>query len=443
MKHVSILLIAASLLGCTNIGQSEGPTPLMKVEEQVKNATIYEVNIRQYTPEGTLSAFRKHLPRLKKIGVKILWIMPVQPIGEKNRKGPLGSYYSISDYTAVNPSFGTLKDFKAMVEEAHAMDMLVILDWVANHTSFDHAWTQQAGFHTTRNGEIIHPEGTDWTDVADLNYENPEMRQAMIDDMQWWVQEADIDGFRCDVAAMVPSDFWHAAVDSLNLLKPMFMLAEANEPELHNYFHMTYAWDLHHQMNELARGQIDVPIFREAVDRELNKYPAYAMRMMFITNHDENSWNGTINERLGAEAHPAFAVLYFTIGGMPLIYSGQEAGLSKRLRFFEKDTISWDNLGLQDFYAQLVSLKKDRPALQHGPEGGILKWLPTNQDRLMAYQRINGSDTVRVVLNFSDDTLSVTGEAANWILYDYFSQQTIHLSKEKIPAYGYFVGIKK
>ncbi|MDX1630148.1 MAG: alpha-amylase family glycosyl hydrolase, partial [Fulvivirga sp.] len=194
--------------------------------EKAQDMTIYEVNIRQYTPEGTINAFIKHLPRLDEMGVDILWIMPVQPISKKNRKGKLGSYYAIQHYTKVNEAYGDLEDFKHLVEEAHDRDMLVILDWVANHTGYDHPWTEKEGYYNTDSaGNIVSPND-DWTDVADLNYDNEQMRQDMIDAMSWWVENTNIDGFRCDMAGLVPSDFWSEAIKRLQKEKDRFMLAE-------------------------------------------------------------------------------------------------------------------------------------------------------------------------------------------------------------------------
>lgn len=209
--------------------------------EWVKNAVIYEVNVRQYTPEGTFNAFTEHLPRLKTLGVDILWFMPVNPIGVKNRKGPLGSYYSVKDYTAVNPEFGTMEDFRRLVEQVHEQGMYAIIDWVPNHTAWDHRWTKEHPdwYKQDEKGEFVSP--FDWTDVIQLDYDNEEMRQEMIEEMIFWIRESDIDGYRCDVAHMVPVDFWDEARKELDKVKPVFMLAESDQYFLHkNAFDMTY-----------------------------------------------------------------------------------------------------------------------------------------------------------------------------------------------------------
>ena len=410
--------------------------------EKAKDMVIYEVNIRQYTPEGTFNAFADHLPRLEDLGVDILWIMPVQPIGEKNRKGELGSYYSIKDYTAVNPEFGTLEDFKSLVNEAHSRGMIVILDWVANHTSFDHPWTESKGYHTTDSlGNIIWPEGTDWTDVADLNYENMDMQNDMIAALRYWVREADIDGYRCDVAGYVPMDFWNRAKDSLDVDKDLFMLAEWDEPEMHDdAFHMTYGWGLHHEMNGIAKGEKTVSDFVSFVNEDFERYPNDAIRMNFTTNHDENSWNGTVFERFG-EGHKAYAVLAFTIQGMPLIYSGQEAGLDKRLAFFKKDSIDWSDVKYQSFYSKLAEIKKDNRALDNGQYGGKPEFIDTGNDQVIAYKRIKDDNEVTTIINLSGEPQEVSlPEGISSV--DFFTGETFSSAMKEVPAYQYYVGSK-
>lgn len=415
--------------------------------ERSKDMNIYEVNIRQYTPEGTINAFTAHLPRLEKMGVDILWVMPVQPISEKNRKGPLGSYYSIQDYTAINPNFGTEEDFKAFVEEAHERNMLVILDWVANHTGFDHAWTNKDGYHTTDSaGNIIWPKGTDWTDVADLNYDNADMRQEMIDEMQWWITEMDIDGFRCDVAGEVPNDFWTAAIDSLQKEKDVFMLAEWDEPKMHDAgFHMTYGWGPHHWMNETAKGHYNADSFQLRLQEDLDRYQDDAIRMMFTTNHDENSWNGTVFERLG-EGHKAYAVYNFTIYGMPLIYSGQEAGLDKRLRFFDKDTIDWSDVKYEAFYKSLISLKKENSALHNGAYGAVPEFLEDGNAHVFSFKRAKGDNEVTVIINMSDEHQEAVfvDESLYGTHEDYFTNEAVEISAEalSLTPFQYYVFVK-
>ncbi|MEM7298090.1 MAG: alpha-amylase family glycosyl hydrolase, partial [Bacteroidota bacterium] len=410
---INLFILSVLVSACSSSGQQESDYSLIemneKFPERAKSMNIYEVNIRQYTPEGTINAFVSHLPRLQAMGVDILWLMPIQPIGEKNRKGPLGSYYSIQDYTAVNPNSGTTEDFKNMVDEAHERGMLVILDWVANHSAFDHEWAQIDGYHTVDSaGNVTWPEDTDWTDVADLNYDNMNMRADMIEELKWWVTEMDIDGFRCDVAGFVPMDFWNVAKDSLDQIKDLFMLAEWDEPKMHDdAFHMTYAWGPHHWMNETAKGHFNVDSLEALIQGDIDRYGASPYRMMFTTNHDENSWNGTVFERFG-EGHKAYAVWAFTVRGMPLIYSGQESGLDKRLRFFDKDTIDFSDVKYQEFYTKLLALKHENEALFNGEYGGGLSFIEDNNSSVSSFRRSTGNNIVTVVVNLSDKEQTVT-----------------------------------
>lgn len=395
-----------------------------------KNANIYEVNIRQYTPEGTFVAFARHLPRLQAMGVDILWFMPIFPISEKKRKGALGSYYAVSDYTAVNPQFGTLEEFKALVDRIHGLGMKVVLDWVPNHTGWDHHWIEEHPDWYTRNekGEIIDPinektkQPHGWTDVADLNYSNPELRQAMIGEMKFWLTEAAIDGYRCGVAGEVPLDFWEEAIPALREVNPeIFMLAEAEVPAQRNkgLFTASYGWSFHHLMNDIAQGEATADSIDSWLKRDQGRFQR-GYHMHFITNHDENSWNGTIGERMG-NAADAMAVLAFTFQGMPLIYSGQEAGLDKRLRFFEKDTIDWEQYPLQEFYHTLLELKHRNRGLWNGDWGGQpLKLATGNPKDIYAFYREKAGDKVIVILNLSSeyqdivlDNADVTGDYTN------------------------------
>ncbi len=393
-----------------------------------KNANIYEVNMRQYTEEGTIQAFLKHMPRLKNMGVDILWIMPVHPIGEKNRKGPLGSYYSVKDYRAINPEFGSFDDFKAMVDLAHELGMKVIIDWVANHTAWDHAWVSEHPEYYDRDstGRMYSPYG--WSDVVQLDYQNTELRLAMIEEMKFWVKQADIDGFRCDVANEVPVDFWNSARDALNSLKPVFMLAEAeNNDLLINAFDMDYGWHFHHLSNLIAKGDTSASVIGRYFDTLARTFPKGAYKMNFTTNHDENSWNGTTFERYG-EGNQAFAVLMATVPGMPLVYTGQEAANHKALNFFDRDPVDWKDYPLEDFYRRLLNLKKRNQALWNGDFGG--KMLPVktgNDDKAFAFMREKNGQRVFVILNLSPDSLEVklAGDAYTGKYTDLFTGKKV------------------
>jgi len=444
MKNSVLTLFLTGILTACQPSTGDAPQdkPMNPPSEQPdwrQQPTIYEVNIRQYTPEGTFTAFARHLPRLEKMGVKILWIMPVQPIGVKNRKGGLGSYYSIADYTAVNPNFGTLDDFKDLVQEAHQRGMLVILDWVANHSAYDHPWTPEhpEWYLRDEQGQIQSPVA-DWSDVADLNYDDPALREAMIAEMKFWLRETDLDGFRCDVAYMVPMSFWETARKELEKLKPLFMLAEAEGPEFHsNAFDMTYGWELHHLMNDVAAGKADLRQLATYYSRvEEGHYQPTDLRMHFTTNHDENSWNGTVYERMGAN-HRNFFVLCATYPmSVPLVYSGQEAGLNQALAFFEKDSIDWSNMALESFYQKILHLKLRHPALindmnQAGYRSLVADSAGTAR-QVLAYERSRGKDKLFVLLNFGPDTAQVAFPERGGPLYNLMNGKQVHADDNQL-----------
>jgi glycosidase len=376
-----------------------------------RQAVIYQINVRQYSPAGTLAAVQADLPRLKALGVDILWLMPLQPIGQRNRKGTLGSYYSIRDYTAVNPEFGTMADAKAFVAAAQQLGFRVILDWVANHTAWDHPWTvaHKDWYKLNAQGEIYpvtfnegQPGEEHWDDVVALDYRSEALRAAMIEAMRHWVREVGVDGFRCDVASLVPTDFWVRARHELERVKPLFMLAESDAVDLHTSgaFDMTYDWTLPDEVfKKIGKGEAGAPLLKAWLARQPGQHPAEAWRMRFTSNHDFNSWHGTDTELYGA-AWQALAVLSFTLPGMPLIYNGQEAGLAKRLAFFEKDPIDWRAHDFTAFYQRLTGLKHRHPSLAAGTHGGTLTLLPAPQD-VVAFERRRGADVLRVAVNLS------------------------------------------
>lgn len=450
MKKIVYIFIALLLWGCSSSQKKqneEGAIDSTKVVSQAifpdwsQNAVIYEVNVRQFTPEGTFEAFSKHMPRLKEMGIDILWFMPIYPISEKNRKGTLGSYYAISDYKAINPEFGSLEDFKAVVDQAHNLGMKVILDWVANHTGWDGPWIENHPEWFTQDslGNIVSPV-EDWSDVADLNYDVPEMRTTMIDALKYWVAEANIDGYRCDMAGMVPVDFWEAARLELDKIKPVFMLAEdeAEPALLHKAFNANYGWELHHIMNKIAKSEAGVADVKTYFDKADSLYPAGSFTMHFTSNHDENSWQGTEYERMG-DAVKTMAALSFVIPGMPLIYSGQEAGLKKRLEFFEKDEIDWTNLEMQDFYAKLIQLKKENISLWNGISGGNLTILEQpDSPNLLVLIREKDGNKVLAFFNLSDQPIatSVSDDALKGRYKDAFTGQSQKLKQKTTVELG-------
>jgi alpha-amylase len=461
----SLVALGVLVAGCKPAAPALAP-PVLAVGARVvdtlthptwsRSAVVYEVNVRQFTPEGTLAGVQAHLPRLKALGVDMIWLMPVQPIGRKNRKGPLGSYYSIADYTAINPELGTMADFNTLVETAHREGIKVLLDWVPNHTAFDHPWiTAHKAYYVTRaDGTIINArdnEGhdTDWTDVAELNYDNPELRTAMIDAMRWWLDNGHVDGFRCDVAGGVPLDFWLQARAALRKSRPdLFMLAEAEDPKLHAAFDMTYGWELHHLMNEVAQGKKPVGAFDSYFARQDSVFGRGAYRMYFTSNHDENSWNGSEFERMGANALPMYVLAATVRQSMPLLYTGQEVSLKKRLRFFEKDTVDWTGPSLAPFYHAVFDLKHRESALANGGWGGAQTTLRTNGgDRVYAFERVQDKNVVVVALNFGDAPVNAAYQslAGAGSFTDWFSRATVSLPTSgtiDIPAHGYRVLVR-
>lgn len=360
-------------------------------------ASIYEVNIRQYTAEGTFKAFETHLPRLKDMGIDILWFMPITSISQTNKKGTLGSYYACSSYTKINPEFGTEKDFKALVDAAQALGMKVIIDWVANHTGRQHEWMTQNPSWFTQDAAGNFTERNGWDDVVDLNYSNKAMRAALIDAMQYWVKQFNLDGFRCDMAHLVPLDFWIDARTSLEQTKKLYWLAECEELSYHQVFDTSYAWSWMHATEKVGKGQDGLHEVYNIL-HQYAQYPKGASKLFFTSNHDENSWNGTEYEKYGVTAK-AWAVFASTWNGQPLIYSGQELPNYKRLAFFDKDQIHWTNTqpALHDFYKTLLNARKQFPVLQ---SGSIFN-LPT-EGKVMAYLKQDQTNTALILLNLSE-----------------------------------------
>ncbi len=398
-----------------------------------RNSVIYEVNLRQFTPNGTIKEFREHLPRLKELGVDILWFMPIHPIGELNRKGTLGSYYSVKDYFDLDPAYGTKDEFRQLVKEIHSNGMYIILDWVANHTAWDNelSKTNPEYFKKDAVGNFV-PPVPDWHDVIALDYSNKDVWNYMNGALEYWIKEFNIDGYRCDVAGMVPIEFWNQLRPKLDAIKPVFMLAEDEAPEMHKKaFDMTYSWDLMHLMNRVAKGESKANDIIKLIQEEETKYPQDSYRMRFITNHDENSWNGTEYERLG-EFTESFAVLTGILPGMHLIYSGQEAGLNRRLEFFEKDSINWVNHRMGYIYKKLNELKKKNSALINGNLGGdFYRVKSSSSNDVIVFMRRRGDEKILAIFNFSTikSELKITDSNVVGDYIDWFSGNKVSLSK--------------
>ena len=446
-KIILTTIVLATIISCKKETAVSDTSEIAAVtSELAENAIIYEANIRQYSPEGTFNAFAKDIPKLKKLGVKVLWLMPIHEIGMKNRKAKgdvsieaitdtvekkkyLGSHYSIKDYRSLNANYGTKEDFKKLVNEAHKNGIYVIIDWVANHTSWDHDWITQHPDYYTRDkaGKMIAP--FDWTDVAELDFNNKNLRKAMLDDMKYWLTEFNIDGFRCDVAGEVPTDFWDNATTELNKIKPVFMLAEAEKADLMvKAFDMQYGWEAHHVLNGIAQGKKTVKDWDNYVVKIDSVFQKDDIFMNFTSNHDENSWNGTEYERMG-DAVEVFAAMTFAIPGMPLIYNGQEYDLNKRLRFFEKDTIPHTVGKMGAIYEKLGKLKVENEALHGGKNAASYTRIVTSDDiSILAFERSKNGKKVIFVANLTKKpkqfTLPTDGEFT-----DYMSGQKITLTK--------------
>lgn len=440
---LSFLLIASS--SCkqeTKQVESTSDVKQVKHPEWTTNVSIYEVNVRQFTPEGTFEALEGHLPRIKELGTEIIWLMPIHPIGVVNRKGTLGSYYSVKDYKGINPEFGDSVSFKRFVNRAHTEGLKVIIDWVANHSSWDNALvTQHPEWYAKDSaGNMFAP--FDWTDVVKFDFKDQELRTYMVDAMKYWVQNFDIDGFRCDVAGEVPMDFWDNARAELDKIKPVFMLAEAEGPQFHSAFDMTYGWEFHHIMNKIYKGEAKPDDIEKYLLKNDSLYPEDAYRMYFITNHDENSWNGTEFERLG-NAVESFFALSTIVPGMPLIYTGQEAGMEKRLQFFEKDPVEWGDYKKAEFYQTILDLKAQHKALYNGKEGGSWRRIKTdNDDKAFVILREKGTQQVIGVFNLSAEevTLALTDDKIYYDFKTLFANEDITLDKNtriKLPAWSY------
>lgn len=417
--------------------------------EWTHSTNIYEVNVRQYTPEGTFNAFSNHLPRLKEMGVQTLWFMPVTPIAQKNKKGALGSYYACSDYTAINPEFGTLDDFKALVKKAHGMGFKVIIDWVANHTGWDHKWTVSNPdyyLRDTATNDFKIASGMD--DIIELDFSNKSLRKAMKDAMAFWIKECDIDGFRADLAFWVELDFWKEARVELDAIKPLFWLGEYDEldnPDYGDAFDASYTWTWMHRAKDFYQQKQSI----DSLYTVLNRYAAIGdktMRAWFTTNHDENSWNGTEYEKYGDFAWP-LAVFSTTWNGIPLIYSGQEIPNQKRLEFFQRDPLSFsEQPSLHHFYKTLFTLRATNPALRGGDSTVQTINIHTSQPGVMAWLRRKDNHEVLVVINATGkgmDKVDITDANINGVFRNVFDQTLKDLSVSKtiagVKGWGYYV----
>ncbi|MGQ8366842.1 alpha-amylase family glycosyl hydrolase [Glaciecola sp. 1036] len=433
--------------------------PLVKVQtpDWSKNATIYQINTRQFSPQGDFKGVIEQLPRIKALGSDIIWLMPIHPIGELNRKGELGSPYAVKDYFDINPEFGNKEDFKTLVKVAHELKLKVILDWVPNHSAWDNPLTKShpEWYLKDYKGDFRPSPWWDWEDIIEFDYDQIPLREYMIEALCYWVTEFDIDGYRCDVAGYVPKDFWKQARQALDQIKPVFMLAEWENRDLHEYgFDMTYAWSWNETMHGIAMGDLPLDKLRKYYSWNERSWPKQAFRMTFVSNHDENAWEGTPDEKFGP-ALPAAVTLSVLGEGMPLIHNGQEAGETKRLAFFERDPIDWQHNFMADFYSLLLRLRKQHSALWNGKWGATMIQVPnTAMDKVFSFVRQDQQSKWFFIFNFSKQEANVTfcetlfcgqyNAQINGQLHDY-DEKTINIPQDfafSLPPWGYQVFIQ-
>ncbi|PZR29616.1 MAG: 1,4-alpha-glucan branching protein [Citrobacter freundii] len=392
---------------------------------------IYEVNVRQYTKEGTLKAFSQHLDRLHDMGIDVIWLMPITPISVEKRQGTYGSYYAASSYTEIDPAYGNAEDFKELINAVHALGMKVIIDWVANHTGYDHQWTLKYPQWYRKDDKGNFTELYGWVDVIDLNYDIPEMREEMLRSMKYWISEYDIDGFRCDMARTVPLDFWIEARAQCDALKPLFWLAECEILEYHEAFDLTYGWEAMRAFDKYKKVPSELKL-SEVIPflQTYARYPAGSRKLLFTSNHDENTYWGTEYEKYG-KAAMAMAVFSCTWPGIPLIYSGQEKPNKKRLAFFEKDSIDWEGeVALHGFYKTLLNFRKRNKALQ---ENASVLLIPSGHPDILIYLCRRQADKVFVCLNLSEEKVichfnhpAITGEYK-----ELFTDEIVQLARKE------------
>ncbi|WP_104735463.1 alpha-amylase family glycosyl hydrolase [Hanstruepera ponticola] len=467
MKKTAILLLTLSILAsCKQEKKVEAIEEIITEESSeiqpinddvLESAVIYEANIRQYSEEGTFDAFTKDIPQLKDLGVKIIWLMPINPISETKRKATggdfadliedeterakmLGSYYAVSDYKAVNPEFGNIEDFRELVKTAHDNGIYVILDWVPNHTGWDHVWIKEHPEYYVKNdkGEItdpLNPDGTSkgWGDVAQLDYTNMDMQNEMIQDMMYWVKEEKVDGFRCDHIEPTPVDFWKRAIAELRAERAVFMLGENDDPKFmqgSDLFEMEYGWKFHHLMKDIVKGEKPVNEFYNLMDYINTAYENDDIIMNFVTNHDENSWNGIVTDRY-KEASESVLALSYAIPGMPLIYSGQEYDLAHQLKFFEKDQIPKEKGKVWPVLEKLGELKNTNPALHGGKQKADYEPLDLKNEHVLSFKRHKGNDEVIYLGNFSnkEQTISISEKGS---YNEYMTGKKLELSNEPV-----------
>ena len=440
--YILILILTFSLACCrSNKWSNLDASQINGHPAWMMQGNIYEVNVRQYTPEGTFNAFAKHLDRLKAMGVETIWFMPINPISKLDRKGTLGSYYAVSDYTAINSEFGTFDDFKKLVQAIHDKGMKVLIDWVPNHTGADHRWITEHPEFFVKDNSGKAAVAFDWADTRQLDYKNPIMQDSMIAAMKFWVKGTNIDGFRCDVAWNVPASFWNKSIPQLRKMKNLFMLAEGDSTYLpKSGFDAVYPWHMFKMMEKVAKGE-KTALALDSINKENEMlYPANTIQMYFTSNHDENSWNHADFGTFPGAVHAPFAVFSQTMkNSVPLIYSGQEEPVLRALEFFEKDPITFKNFEREKFYKTLLELRKRNEALSANTS--FKKVLVGDEKAVYAYVREKGNKKVFVILNFSGIEQSVSLKESSLLgkAYNVFEEKEVLLNakERKMKPWGY------
>jgi glycosidase len=411
--------------------------------EWILQGNVYEVNVRQYTPEGTFAAFEKHLDRLKGMGAQTIWFMPINPISKKDRKGSLGSYYAVSDYTAINPEYGTLDDFKKLVREIHDKEMKVIIDWVPNHTGGDNRWLTEHPDFFVKDSTGQAAIAVDWADTRQLNYQNTAMQDSMIAAMKYWITNADIDGFRCDVAWNVPASFWRKCIPQLRAMKEIFMLAEGDKAYLPiSGFDAVYPWTMFNAMKLIAKGERPATSLDSIYAQNDTLYPDNTIQLYFTSNHDENSWNSSDFGTFPGAVHAPFAVFTQTMAdAVPLVYSGQEEPVLRAIRFFDKDTMGFGKYKRADFYKRLLTLRSNNAAL--ASDASFKKISVGNDKAVYAFVREKEGKKILVILNLSnkEQTITVKDGDLHGRPYNLFmgANEPLTANPWKIEPWGYVV----
>src|SRR6266404_6131579 len=421
-----ILFLGIVFLFASNSYRSAAQQPARDVAKEsarpardwVRDGVIYEIYPRAFSAEGNFNGITARLDDLKDLGVTILWLMPIHPIGQEKKKGTIGSPYAVRDYYGINPDYGSKDDLKRLIGEAHKRRMKVIIDIVANHTSWDSVMMKWPEFYRHgAAGKITYPH--DWFDVAQLNYDNPKLREYMTEMLKFWIREFDLDGFRCDVAGDVPTDFWEKARGELDKIKPdIFMLAEAHKPDLEvKAFEADYSWPLHSTLTDVLQGRSRASDLRAAWEDEVKEWPRGALHMRFLDNHDERR----ALARFGEPAALAASALVFTLDGVPLLYNGMEVGdttESGAPALFEKLPINWSIAERRPQFArayrQLTNLRHAHPAFTDGE----LVWVRNSEEgRVLSFIRRVAGESLLVAVNVSNQAFLGVVEAGNSSTY--------------------------